>query len=307
MKIYKRYIALILVAGMMLASSCGKTAEESDLEETSEAETTTVETTVEETTAETSEETTEQTEETSEAEESEAVERPDAIEFDISEFPFEINESTFVDASENAGGMVMYGTDAFMSFVARLQNGEDSAMEQYTSGISVVVNGDEVDSLIEQFGDPSASMDSGFDQHLTDMGIFTAADPYTQNYQIVVMYYQVDDSEYLAEWFDSASDNYITRMPAQFTENEDYQMDMNWYTDEDGDAYALLNSYVLTDDAVEETGYPDHSGAFIGIYVSGNTGMYISLIDFSDDATGIDMLDEFCDTMGIISPVEEFG
>ena len=304
MKIYKRSIALILVAGMMLASSCGKTDEET-AEETTEAETTIVETTVEETTAETSEETTAQTEETEEPEESEAVERPDAIEFDISEFPFEINESTFVQASENVGGTVLYGTDEFMGFVSGLRNGEAGAMEQYISGIGVVVSGDDVDSLIEQFGDPSAGMDSGFDEHLTDMGIFTAADPLTQDYQIVVMYYKVDDSEYLAEWFDSASDNFLTRMPEQFAENEDFRMDMNLYTDGDGDAYALLNSFVLTDDAIEENGYPDHSGAYIGIYVSGNNGMYISLTDYSNDATGIGMLDEFCDVMGIISPVTE--
>ncbi len=216
MKINKRSIALILVAGMMLATSCGKTAEET-AEVTTEAETTIVETTVEETTVETTEETTEQTEETDETE--------DAIEFDISEFPFEINESTFVEASENIGGTVMY--------------------------------------------------------------------------------YKVDDSECLAEWFDSVSENFVTRMPEQFTENEDFEMDMNWYTDEDGDAYALLASYVLTDDAIEDIGYPDHSGAFIGVYVSGDNGMYISLTDFSNDATGIDMLDEFCDVMGIISPVAE--
>lgn len=224
MKIYKRSIALILIAGMMLATSCGKTAEET-AEVTTEAETTIVETTVEETTVETTEETTEQTGETDEAEETEAFERPDAIVFDISEFPFEINESTFVEASENIGGTVMY--------------------------------------------------------------------------------YKVDDSECLAEWFDSVSENFVTSMPEQFTENEDFEMDMNWYTDEDGDAYALLASYVLTDDAIEDIGYPDHSGAFIGVYVSGDNGMYISLTDFSNDATGIDMLDEFCDVMGIISPVAE--
>ena len=62
---------MILVAGMMLASSCGKTDEET-AEETTEAETTIVETTVEETTVETTEETTEQTEETDETEETEA-------------------------------------------------------------------------------------------------------------------------------------------------------------------------------------------------------------------------------------------
>ena len=221
MKIYKRSIALILVAGMMLASSCGKTAEE-----TSEAETTIVETTAEETTVQTTEETTAQTEET---EESEAFERPDAIEFDISEFPFEINESTFVEASENVGGTILYGTDEFMGFVSSLRGGESSAMEQYISGIGVVVSGDDVDSLIEQFGDASAGMGTGIDEHLTDLGIFTAADPLTQDYQIVVMYYKVDDSECLAEWFDSASEGYITGMPEQFSENEDFQMDMNIY------------------------------------------------------------------------------
>ena len=304
MKIYKRSIALILVAGMMMATSCGKTAEET-AEVTTEAETTIVETTVEETTVETTEETTEQTEETDETEETEAFERPDAIEFDISEFPFEINESTFVEASENIGGTVMYGTDEFMGFVSSLRSYEASAIEQYISGIGVVANGDEVDSLIEQFGDVSSGTNSGIDEHLTDLGIFTAANPPTQDYQIVVMYYKVDDSECLAEWFDSVSENFVTRMPEQFTENEDFEMDMNWYTDEDGDAYALLASYVLTDDAIEDIGYPDHSGAFIGVYVSGDNGMYISLTDFSNDATGIDMLDEFCDVMGIISPVAE--
>ncbi len=304
MKIYKRSIALILVAGMMLASSCGKTAEET-AEETTEAETTVVETTVEETTAETTEETAEQTEETEATEESEAVDRPDAITFDISEFPFEIDESTFVEASENIGGTVMYGTDEFMSYVGSLQSGEASALEQYISGIGVVVSGDDVNSLIEQFGDPSSGMGTGIDEHLTDLGIFTAANPMSQSYQIVVMYYKVDDSDYLNEWFDSASDNFLNRMPSQFTDNEDFEMDMNWYTDEDGDAYALLSRFVLTDDAIEESGYPDHSGAYIGIYVSGNNAMYISLTDSSTDATGIDMLDEFCDVMGIISPVTQ--
>ena len=63
--------------------------------------------------------------------------------------------------------------------------------------------------------------------------------------------------------------------------------------------------YGIETDAIEDIGYPDHSGAFIGVYVSGDNGMYISLTDFSNDATGIDMLDEFCDVMGIISPVAE--
>ena len=134
MKDLKKTTALMLAAAMLFtAASCGKTAEET------EEETTAAETTVAETTAETTEETTAETtaEETEETEETEAEIDVEFAEFDLDEFPFEMNEDAFVEASNELGAAVYYDVDEFMSMINSIRAADSAAIAQYQTGITI--------------------------------------------------------------------------------------------------------------------------------------------------------------------------
>ena len=156
--------------------------------------------------------------------------------------------------------------------------------------------------MLDKFGNPVSSENNAFTEHLTGVGIFTAADAYTADYQVVVMYYEFDDADMVSDWFDSSASSYISSADDEFPGTDMYETSFSTY--ENGNAKALLSKLILTGKASEEYGEPSHSGAFVGYYVNGTRSIYISVVDMSEDATGLGMMQEFCDEMGLINPVE---
>ena len=298
MKKLTRLLASALAVTMVLtAASCAKTPEETEAE-TSASETTTEEET---TTTETTEETTTETsEETEESETSAAVTAPEGETFDLEEYPIDLTVDSYVAALDAVGSDVSYEVDDFLDITDSIKLGDEDAIDQYQDGIAVVCSGDAVFELLDKFADPVSSDNADFNDHLTDVCIFTAADPYTSDYQIIVMYYAFDDQEYLQEWYGSAVAKMIESSDELFPESDNYDTGMSVY--ENGDAKAFLAKCALSDKGLEEYGKPENSGAYIAFYVNGNSGMYISITDFTEDNKALGMLDDFCDEMGLMSP-----
>jgi hypothetical protein len=299
MKNYKKTAAAVLALTMLItASSCGKTAEET------EAETTAAETTVTETTIETTETTAETTvEETEVPEETEAAPSFDEQEFDIDEYPFDISEDTFVEASNAIGASVYYDVDDFMSVINGIRSLDSNALDQYQEGITVVTSGDGVADIIGAFNDNPTGEQDDFNSHLTNICVFTACEPMSREYQIIAMYYEVDDPEVLSDWYDSSMFAYMTDATVSMPANNYFTTATTAYAS--GDARATLTTSTLTEDTLQEGVYPEHSGAYIGFYVNGASGLFISVTDVGDDATGLSMLDDFCDAMGLLNPATQ--
>lgn len=300
MKIYKRSIALILVMGMMLTASCGKTAEETSAETTA-AETEVTETTAVETTVETSE-TAEQTEASEETEAEELFSSFVGEEFDLNEYPFDISEDTFLSSCEQVGSNIYDDVDEFMGVFNNIRLANSNSLARYTEGIAVVTADEAMEEMLTALADPTATNEE-FNSHLTKIGIFTAADPYTQDYQIVVMYYEVDDPAVLTEWFSGAAERFFEGAEASMPEGGGMELEINGYSN--GDAGAVVSSYVVSADEIQTQGYSEHAGAYIGFYVNGTSALYITVTDFDDDAHGIEMYQTFCDTMGIMDALPE--
>lgn len=302
MKIYTKIAASALAVTMVLtASSCGKKPEKT--EETTALETTTEETSASETTEETMAGTTaETTDDTDISEETEAVPVFEGELFDLKEYPFDINKENYIAALEAIGTEVSYEADDFLEIINGIRSGDEDALDKYHDGIAVVCSGDDISELLEKFGNPVSSENNAFTEHLTGMGIFTAADAYTADYQVVVMYYEFDDTDMVSDWFGSAASSYIGSAYNEFPGTDMYETSFSTY--ENGNTKALLSKLVLTGNASEEYGEPSHSGAFVGYYVNGTRSIYISVVDMSEDATGIGMMQEFCDAMGLMNPVE---
>lgn len=300
MKIYKRSIALILVMGMMLTASCGKTAEETSAETTA-AETEVTETTAVETTVETSE-TAEQTEASEETEAEELFSSFVGEEFDLNEYPFDISEDAFLSSCEQVGSNIYDDVDEFMNVFNNIRLASSNAIARYNEGIAVVSSDEAVEEMLTALADPTATNEE-FNSHLTKIGIFTAADPYTQDYQIVVMYYEVDDASVLTEWFSGAAERFFEGAEATMPEGGGMELEINGYSN--GDAGAVVSSYVVSAEEIQTQGYPEHTGAYIGFYVNGTSALYITVTDFDDDAHGIEMYQTFCDTMGIMDALPE--
>ena len=90
---------------------------------------------------------------------------------------------------------------------------------------------------------------------------------------------------------------------ATMPEGGGMELEINGYSN--GDAGAVVSSYVLSADEIQAQGYPEHTGAYIGFYVNGTSALYITVTDFDDDAHGIEMYQTFCDTMGIMDALPE--
>ena len=300
MKIYKRSIALILVMGMMLTASCGKTVEETSAETTA-AETEVTETTAVETTVENSE-TAEQTEASEETEAEEMFSAFEGEEFDLNEYPFDISEDTFLSSCEQVGSNIYDDVDEFMGVFNNIRLANSNSLARYTEGIAVVTADEAVEEMLTALADPTATNEE-FNSHLTKIGIFTAADPYTQDYQIVVMYYEVDDPTVLTEWFSGAAERFFEGAEATMPEGGGMELEISGYSN--GDAGAVVSSYVVSAEEIQTQGYPEHTGAYIGFYVNGTSALYITVTDFDDDAHGIEMYQTFCDTMGIMDALPE--
>ncbi len=300
MKIYKRSIALILVMGMMLTASCGKTVEETSAETTA-AETEVTETTAVETTVETSE-TAEQTEVSEETEAEEMFSAFEGEEFDLNEYPFDISEDTFLSSCEQVGSNIYDGVDEFMNVFNNIRLASGDAIARYNEGIAVVSSDEDVEDMLTALADPTATNEE-FNSHLTKIGVYTSADPYTQDYQVVIMYYEVDDPSVLAEWFSGAAERFFEGAEATMPEGGGMELEINGYSN--GDAGAVVASYVLSAEEIQAQGYPEHTGAYIGFYINGTSALYITVTDFDDDAQGIEIYETFCDTMGIMDGLPE--
>lgn len=299
MKIYTKIVASALAVTMILtASSCGKTPEKT--EETTTSGTTSEETTASESTAE--ETTAVTTEDTDISEETEAVPVFEGELFDLNEYPFDINKDNYIAALEAIGSDVSYEVDDFMEIINGIKSGDEDALDKYHDGIAVICSGDAVSELLDKFGDPVSSENKVFNEHLTGVCLFTAADAYTSDYQVVVMYYEFDDTDMVSDWFDSAASSYISSAADEFPGTDMYETSFSTY--KNGNAKALITKLILTGKASEEYGEPSHSGAFVGYYVNGTRSIYISVVDMSEDATGIGMMQEFCNEMGLINPVD---
>ena len=302
MKIYTKIAASALAVTMVLtASSCGKTPEKT--EETTTSGTTTEATSASETTEETTTETTAGiTEDTDISEETEAVPEFEGELFDLKEYPFDINKDNYIAALEAIGCDVSYEADDFLEIINGIKRGDEDAINKYHDGIAVVCSGNDVSELLDKFGNPVSSENNAFTEHLTGVGIFTAADAYTADYQVVVMYYEFDDADMVSDWFDSSASSYISSADDEFPGTDMYETSFSTY--ENGNAKALITKLVLTGKASEEYGEPAHSGAFVAYCVNGTRSIYISVVDMSEDATGLGMMQEFCNEMGLMDPVE---
>ena len=296
MKSFTKITAATLATAMILAvTSCVKSPEATEAvteaSETETEETTTSETTTEETTTETTEETTEETD---------AVSAVEGDMFDLEEYPFDISVDTYSEVLDKIGSDVYYETDDFMAVIDGIKNGDSKAMDKYNDGIAIVCSGDEVFEFIDAFGNPSTPEDVEFNEYLTGLGLFTAADPGDDNYQVVVMYYEFEDPAVVSEWYDATAARFVDGIEDVFPSTDDYETELALY--ENGDANALIATCIFTDATCQKFGYPEHSGSFIAFYKNGNRCVYITVVDFSDDAAGITMMDDFCDTMGLMNP-----
>lgn len=299
MKHFTKIAASALAAAMILTvASCGMTPEATEAvteaSETTSEETTTSETTTEETTTETSEETSEETEESAK------VTAPEGEAFDPEEYPFDISEDTFVSAVNEIGGTVYYDADDFMNVCNNISAADGDALDKYHDGIAVVSSGDGISDMINSFASTAASKDDEFIEHLTKLCLFTAAEVGDMDYQVLVMYYEVDDPAIIEDWYAKASSEYVENVDSVLPSTDYYDSGVNLC--DSGESKALLSKLVLNDQGAENYGELAGSGAYTAFYASGTSGLLITVTDFTNDEAGYGMLEDFCDEMGLLNP-----
>ena len=293
MKTYKKTIALLLTACMMLTVSCGKITEETAAE-TAAVETEVTDTQVTETSAS---ETTETSETSEETEASEYVRTFEGEPLDFDEYPFEITSDNFVSACEQNGASVYYDLDDFMVIYNSIAAANPDAVSYLSDGIAILSEDEAVADMLIAIGDPTAVNDE-FNNSITKIGLFTAADPMDQSYQVVAMYYELDDPSLIAEWFDGAAQRFFDGVEDAVPDTENFTLVLNGYTNEE--AGGVASAYLTNEELRQQHGYPDHTGAYFGFYMRGNNAFYITVTDFSEDARGLEIYDVFCDAMGIM-------
>ena len=299
MKNFTKIATSALAAAMMLAvASCGMTPEPTEAvteaSETTSEESTTSETTTEETSTETSEETSEETEESSK------VTAPAGEMFDPEEYPFDISEDTFVSAVNEIGGTVYYDADDFMNVCNNISAADSDALDKYHDGIAVVSSGDSISDMIDTFASTTASKDDEFIEHLTKLCLFTAAEAGNMDYQVIVMYYEVDDPAIIEDWYAKASSEYVENVDSVTPATDYYDSGVSLY--DSGESKALLSKLVLNDQGAEKYGEVAGSGAYTAFYVNGTSGLLITVSDFTEEEAGFGMIEDFCDEMGLLNP-----
>ena len=299
MKHFTKLAAAALAASMILAvASCGMAPEPTEAvteaSETTSEEATTSETTTEENSTETSEETSEETEDSSK------VTAPEGEMFDPEEYPFDISEDTFVSAVNEIGGTVYYDADDFMNVCNNISAADSDALDKYHDGIAVVSSGDSISDMIDTFASTTASKDDEFIEHLTKLCLFTAAEAGNMDYQVIVMYYEVDDPAIIEDWYAKASSEYVENVDSVTPATDYYDSGVSLY--DSGESKALLSKLVLNDQGAEKYGEVAGSGAYTAFYVNGTSGLLITVTDFTNDEAGYEMLEDFCDDMGLLNP-----
>ena len=299
MKHFTKLAAAALAASMILAvASCGMAPEPTEAATeasvTTSEETTTSETTTEETTTETSEETSEETEESAK------VTAPEGETFDSEEYPFDISEDTFVSAVNEIGGTVYYDVDDFMTVCNNINAADSDALDKYHNGIAVVSSGDGISDMIDTFASTTASKDDEFIEHLTKLCVFTAAEAGNMDYQVIVMYYEVDDPAIIEDWYAKASSEYVENVDSVTPATDYYDSGVSLY--DSGESKALLSKLVLNDKGAEKYGEVAGSGAYTAFYTNGMSGLLITVSDFTEEEAGFGMIEDFCDEMGLLNP-----
>jgi len=291
MKHFTKLAASATAAAMIFAAaSCG-----TQTDATEAATEASEETTEETTTSETTEETTTET-----SEESSAVTVPESETFDPEEYPFDISEDTFVSATKEIGGTVYYDVNDFMDVCNNIGAADSDALDKYYDGIAVVSNGDDISNLIDAFATTTASNDNEFNDHLTNLCLFTAAEVSNMDYQVIVMYYEVDDPAIIEDWYANSSSEYLENVDTVLPASDYYESDVNLY--DNSESKAFISKLILNDETAEEYGEPAGSSSYSAFYVNGTSGLLIVATDFTKDETGFGMLDDFCDEMGILNP-----
>ena len=282
MKHFTKLAASATAAAMIFAAaSCGTQTD------ATEAATEASEETTEETTTETSEE-------------SSAVTVPESETFDPEEYPFDISEDTFVSAVNEIGGTVYYDADDFMNVCNNISAADSDALDKYHDGIAVVSSGDSISDMIDTFASTTASKDDEFIEHLTKLCLFTAAEAGNMDYQVIVMYYEVDDPAIIEDWYANSSSEYLENVDTVLPASDYYESDVNLY--DNSESKAFISKLILNDETAEEYGEPAGSSSYSAFYVNGTSGLLIVATDFTKDETGFGMLDDFCDEMGILNP-----
>ena len=299
MKHFTKLAAAALAASMILAvASCGMAPEPTEAATeasvTTSEETTTSETTTEENSTETSEETSEETEDSSK------VTAPEGEMFDPEEYPFDISEDTFVSAVNEIGGTVYYDADDFMTVCNNISAADSDALDKYHDGIAVVSSGDGISDMIDTFASITASKDDEFIEHLTKLCLFTAAEAGNMDYQVIVMYYEVDDPAIIEDWYAKASSEYVENVDSVTPATDYYDSGVSLY--DSGESKALLSKLVLNDQGAEKYGEVAGSGAYTAFYANGMSGLLITVSDFTEEEAGFGMIEDFCDEMGLLNP-----
>ena len=297
MKHFTKLAASATAAAMIFAAaSCGTQTDATEAV-TEASKETTEETTTSETTEETTTETTEESEAT---EESSEVTAPEGEMFDPEEYPFDISEDSFVSAVNEIGGTVYYDVDDFMDVCNSISAADSDALDKYYDGIAVVSNGDGISDMIDALASTSASKDDEFNEHLTTLCMFTAAEVSNMDYQVIVMYYEVDDPAIIEDWYANASSEYLENVDTVLPASDYYESGVSLY--DNGESKALLSKLVLNDEGAGKYGELAGSGSYSAFYVNGTSGVLITVSDFTEDGTGYGMIEDFCDEMGILNP-----
>jgi hypothetical protein len=214
-------------------------------------------------------------------------------------FYFEKMSDTAAAVNE-IGGTVYYDADDFMNVCNNISAADSDALDKYHDGIAVVSSGDSISDMIDTFASTTASKDDEFIEHLTKLCLFTAAEAGNMDYQVIVMYYEVDDPAIIEDWYAKASSEYVENVDSVTPATDYYDSGVSLY--DSGESKALLSKLVLNDQGAEKYGEVAGSGAYTAFYVNGMSGLLISVSDFTEEEAGFGMIEDFCDEMGLLNP-----
>jgi hypothetical protein len=198
------------------------------------------------------------------------------------------------------GGTVYYDVDDFMTVCNNINAADSDALDKYHNGIAVVSSGDGISDMIDTFASTTASKDDEFIEHLTKLCVFTAAEAGNMDYQVIVMYYEVDDPAIIEDWYAKASSEYIENVDSVTPATDYYDSGVSLY--DSGESKALLSKLVLNDQGAEKYGEVAGSGAYTAFYANGMSGLLITVSDFTEEEAGFGMIEDFCDEMGLLNP-----
>jgi hypothetical protein len=120
------------------------------------------------------------------------------------------------------------------------------------------------------------------------------------DYQVIVMYYEVDDPAIIEDWYAKASSEYVENVDSVTPATDYYDSGVSLYNS--GESKALLSKLVLNDQGAEKYGEVAGSGAYTAFYANGMNGLLITVSDLTEEEAGFGMIEDFCDEMGLLNP-----